>query len=108
MNPRCNGKHVEVVVRLLQCAGNEGRTGFGITGQRMRHAQLGHEGEGSLHEYLSAQGWITSLGAGVSDFDHATSVLNIRMELTPAGKDQVDAIGAALFQYIDMIRTDTQ
>lgn len=64
---------------------------------------IGHEGAGSLYQYLSSQGWVESLGAGVSAFDRGTSVLNVNMELTPAGDQQHEAVTQALFSYIDLV-----
>jgi len=65
---------------------------------------LGHEGQGSLYQYLKAQGWIESLGAGMTDMDHNSSALSITLELTESGRHQTDTISALLFQYIDMLR----
>ena len=65
---------------------------------------LGHEGEGSLHAYLKAQGWIESLGAGVSDFDRNTSVFNVSISLTPEGDESRNKVAEALFQYVEMLR----
>jgi insulysin len=64
---------------------------------------IGHEGAGSLYQYLSSQGWVESLGAGVSVFDRGTSVLNVNMSLTPAGDQQHEAVAQALFSYIDLV-----
>ncbi|MEM7079280.1 MAG: insulinase family protein, partial [Pseudomonadota bacterium] len=65
---------------------------------------LGHEGEGSLHHYLNNQGWIESLSAGVSDFDHNNSIFNVTVRLTPAGEAAEEAVSSALFGYLDMLR----
>lgn len=65
---------------------------------------IGHEGKGSLYQYLSAKGWIESLGAGVSAFDRGSSVLNVNIQLTPLGESKRDEIGQALFGYIGLVR----
>lgn len=65
---------------------------------------LGHEGPGSLYQYLKGQGWIESLGAGMTDMDHNSSALSITLELTESGRYQTETISALLFQYIDMLR----
>ena len=65
---------------------------------------LGHEGTGSLYQLLSKRGWIESLSAGVGEFDHATSVLNVSMELTQAGDGNIPGITDLLFRYIDMLK----
>lgn len=67
---------------------------------------LGHEGAGSLHAFLKAQGWIESLSAGVSPFDRGTSVLNISTGLTPLGDANRDAIVSAIFKYIEMLQSE--
>ena len=66
---------------------------------------IGHEGAGSLHAYLKAKGWIESLGSGVTAFDRRTSILNVAIELTPAGQDNVEAVTDALLRYIELIRS---
>ncbi len=65
---------------------------------------IGHEGKGSLYQSLSQQGWIESLSTGVSDFDDATSILNIGIELTPSGVDKLPAVHDYVFRYLDMLR----
>ncbi|MEM1432443.1 MAG: insulinase family protein [Pseudomonadota bacterium] len=65
---------------------------------------LGHEGPGSLHQWLKAQGWIQSLAARADEFDPQTGLISVALELTPAGADQVPQITGALFEYIDLIR----
>ncbi|MEQ8689295.1 MAG: insulinase family protein, partial [Pseudomonadales bacterium] len=66
---------------------------------------IGHEGTGSLYQYLVGKGWIESLGSGVSVFDRGTSVLNVSIELTPAGDQHKQDIAHALFSYIELIKS---
>ena len=65
---------------------------------------LGHEGEGSLHATLKDKGWIESLTASSTHFDDAHSAIDVRIDLTPAGSGQIEAITAALFAYLDLLR----
>ena len=64
---------------------------------------LGHEGAGSLHATLKEKGLIESLAAASSRLDEDNSIVSINLQLTPAGAEQVDAITASLFQYIELI-----
>ncbi|MEM8769890.1 MAG: insulinase family protein, partial [Pseudomonadota bacterium] len=66
---------------------------------------LGHEGDGSLHQHLKAEGWIESLAAGVSRLDAGNAALSVTIELTPAGREAIDEIGAALFGYIELLKS---
>jgi insulysin len=65
---------------------------------------LGHEGEGSLHSALTAQGWIESLGVGAQDFDHATSLLSVEIQLTTLGQQHVDDVLGLLFAQLAQLR----
>lgn len=65
---------------------------------------IGHEGKGSLYQGLSQQGWIESLGTGVSDFDDATSILNIGIELTPNGVRELPSVHDYVFRYLDLLK----
>jgi len=65
---------------------------------------LGHEGPGSLHGALTARGWIESLGVGAQDFDHATSLLSVEIQLTPAGQQHVDDVLGLLFAQLAQLR----
>jgi insulysin len=66
---------------------------------------LGHEGPGSLHAELKARGWIESLAASAQRFDAQNALISINIELTNAGRNHIDAITHALFQYIALIRS---
>lgn len=66
---------------------------------------LGHEGKGSLHAQLKDKGWIESLVASTGEFDDAHAFIEVAMDLTVAGAEQIDAISAALFAAIEMLRS---
>ena len=66
---------------------------------------LGHEGPGSLHSVLTAKGWIDSLGVGSQDFDQATSLLAVNIQLTTLGQQHVDDILGLLFQQLELLRS---
>ena len=67
---------------------------------------IGHEGEGSLHKALKEQGWITSLGASVADYDDNNNALGIFMRLTDEGANQLPRITAHLFEYLTLLRNE--
>ena len=67
---------------------------------------LGHEGEGSLYAALKDRGWIESLTASSSHIDDAHDAIDVTIGLTPAGSGQVETITAALFAYIDLLRSE--
>ena len=67
---------------------------------------LGHEGNGSLYAKLKDRGWIESLNASSSRFDDAHDAIDVTIGLTPAGGEQIEAITAALFAYIDLLRSE--
>lgn len=67
---------------------------------------LGHEGEGSLYAALKDRGWIESLNASSAHIDDAVSAIDVTIGLTPFGSGQIDAITAALFAYIDLLRSE--
>ena len=67
---------------------------------------LGHEGEGSLYAALKDRGWIESLNASSAHFDDAHTAIDVTIGLTPAGGGQIEAITAALFAYLDLLRSE--
>ncbi|MAH74143.1 MAG: hypothetical protein CBC09_08920 [Cellvibrionales bacterium TMED49] len=67
---------------------------------------IGHEGEGSLHQSLTKNGWIESLGAGTFDFDRNSSVMSVNIKLTREGRSHVSEISDMLFQYIDILKIE--
>ncbi|KAF9594541.1 hypothetical protein IFM89_033511 [Coptis chinensis] len=58
---------------------------------------LGHEGKGSLHFFLKAKGWITSLSAGVGDDGMNRSsvayIFSMTIHLTDAGLEKINWFG---------------
>jgi len=66
---------------------------------------LGHEGQGSLFQYLQQQGWVESLAAGTGSFDARNSLLTVDMALTNQGYEHLDDVSRALFDYIDLLRS---
>lgn len=65
---------------------------------------IGHEGQGSLTEWLKQQGWINALSAGRSyGSDHET-LLTIHIQLTELGEQHRDDITHAVFALIDTIK----
>ncbi|MFK7913205.1 MAG: insulinase family protein [Pseudomonadales bacterium] len=66
---------------------------------------LGHEGDGSLHQALKARGWIESLSTASTAYDNRTTIVAIDVELTDAGREQIPAITKALFDQIELLRS---
>lgn len=66
---------------------------------------LGHEGKGSLFQYLQRQGWVESLAAGTGSFDARNSLLTVEMALTTQGYEHLDRVSRALFDYIELLRS---
>ncbi|MBV31943.1 MAG: hypothetical protein CMK36_00680 [Porticoccaceae bacterium] len=67
---------------------------------------IGHEGEGSLHQSLTKNGWIESLGAGTQDFDRSNSVLSVNISLTNEGRTHITEISDMLFGFIKMLNSE--
>ena len=67
---------------------------------------VGHEGRGSLLSALKAAGWAERLsaGPGVSHPDFAT--FGISIQATEAGIANADAVVAAVFSYLDLVRAN--
>jgi len=65
---------------------------------------LGHEGEGSLYNYLRELGLVESLGASAQRFDDDNSFISIDIELTDEGANQIPVITEALFDYVELIK----
>ncbi|MBX3705247.1 MAG: insulinase family protein [Pseudomonadales bacterium] len=66
---------------------------------------LGHEGAGSLHQALVERGWIETLAAGTWNVDESTSLVNVDIELTALGRENIDGVTHLLFRYIDALAT---
>ncbi|XP_062171748.1 nardilysin-like [Alnus glutinosa] len=69
---------------------------------------LGHEGRGSLHSFLKARGWATSLSAGVGDEGmHRSSVAYVfamSIHLTDSGLEKIFEIIGFVYQYLMLLR----
>jgi insulysin len=65
---------------------------------------LGHEGVGSLQAYLRARGWALSVGASSQEETQEWIVFGVSVELTELGLANVDAVIAALFSYLGVLR----
>ncbi|KAA0033496.1 nardilysin-like [Cucumis melo var. makuwa] len=69
---------------------------------------LGHEGKGSLHFFLKAKGWATSLSAGVGDDGMCRSsmayVFGMSIYLTDSGKEKIFEIIGYVYQYLKLLR----
>ncbi|XP_022732672.1 nardilysin-like isoform X2 [Durio zibethinus] len=69
---------------------------------------LGHEGKGSLHYFLKAKGWATSLSAGVSDDGMQRSsiayIFSMSIHLTDSGLEKIFDIIGYVYQYLKLLR----
>lgn len=69
---------------------------------------LGHEGRGSLHSFLKAKGWATSLSAGVGDDGINRSslayVFGMSIHLTDSGLEKIYDIIGYIYQYLQLLR----
>ncbi|KAK8509942.1 hypothetical protein V6N13_118488 [Hibiscus sabdariffa] len=69
---------------------------------------LGHEGRGSLHYFLKAKGWITSLSAGVSNDGMQRSsvayIFSMSIHLTDCGLEKIFDIIGYVYQYLKLLR----
>lgn len=67
---------------------------------------LGHEGEGSLLAALKARGWASALSAGPATMDAQRGLMEIGIDLTPAGVENLPVIGEMLFDTIRLFREE--
>ncbi|GLT80672.1 hypothetical protein SLA2020_520990 [Shorea laevis] len=69
---------------------------------------LGHEGRGSLHSFLKARGWATSLSAGVGDEGMLRSsvayMFVMSIHLTDSGLEKIYDIVGYVYQYLKLLR----
>ncbi|XVE58917.1 hypothetical protein DITRI_Ditri05aG0001400 [Diplodiscus trichospermus] len=69
---------------------------------------LGHEGKGSLHYFLKAKGWATSLSAGVSDDGMQRSsvayIFSMSIHLSDSGLEKIFDIIGYVYQYLKLLR----
>ncbi|KAK3218933.1 hypothetical protein Dsin_012903 [Dipteronia sinensis] len=68
---------------------------------------LGHEGRGSLHSFLKARGWATSVSAGVGDEGmHRSSIgyiFGMSIHLTDSGLEKIFDIIGYVYQYLKLL-----
>lgn len=67
---------------------------------------LGHEGEGSLLQYLKKQGWAVSLSAGLGLEYHGGATFNVGIRLTESGYAARDEVVRAFFQTVNRMVDD--
>jgi secreted Zn-dependent insulinase-like peptidase len=65
---------------------------------------LGHEGEGSLYQYLQTKGWAESLSAGIGIEYNGGGLFGIKVALTEAGLQHVDDVADAVFYALILLR----
>ncbi|WP_420590231.1 insulinase family protein [Bacterioplanoides sp.] len=65
---------------------------------------LGHEGEGSLLEFLKEKGWAESLSAGRSFATDNETTMVVQVSLTKKGLLHTEQITQALMYYIDLLK----
>ncbi|MGI9279891.1 MAG: insulinase family protein [Endozoicomonas sp.] len=65
---------------------------------------IGNEGPGSLHSVLKEKGLIENLYAYGWDYSGAFSELEVALELTEAGYNQLDFVTEATFSYLNLLR----
>lgn len=67
---------------------------------------IGHEGEGSLLQYLKQRGWAESLSAGAGLEYDGGAALNLSVKLTEAGYAARNEVVIAVFQLIDRMKKE--
>ncbi|KAK2997923.1 hypothetical protein RJ639_026079 [Escallonia herrerae] len=69
---------------------------------------IGHEGRGSLHFFLKAKGWATSISAGVGDEGMQRSslayIFGMSIHLTDSGLEKIFEIVSFVYQYLKLLR----
>ncbi|XP_057484528.1 nardilysin-like [Actinidia eriantha] len=69
---------------------------------------IGHEGKGSLHFFLKAKGWATSISAGVGDEGMHRSLIayifGMSIHLTDSGLQKIFDIIGYVYQYLKLLR----
>ncbi len=66
---------------------------------------LGHEGPGSLLSALKARGWAQGLSAGPGMRHRDFATFRVTIQATEAGLVHRDDVMAAVFAYLDLVRT---
>jgi len=69
---------------------------------------LGHEGEGSLLALFKQRGWAEGLSAGQGVSTPWESTLSVNVQLTMIGLYRIDEITAAVFAYIELVKSGLQ
>ncbi|KAK3039890.1 hypothetical protein RJ639_028283, partial [Escallonia herrerae] len=73
---------------------------------------IGHEGKGSLHFFLKAKGWATSISAGVGDEGMQRSslayIFGMSIHLTDSGLEKIFEIVSFVYQYLKLLRQVSQ
>ncbi|KAK9476376.1 Metalloenzyme, LuxS/M16 peptidase-like protein [Lipomyces japonicus] len=70
---------------------------------------IGHEGPGSILEYLKSQSWANGLSAGSSHISDGAEIFNISVDLTTEGLKQYEKVIVTVFQYLQLLQqTDPQ
>ncbi|RDW37180.1 Metalloenzyme, LuxS/M16 peptidase-like protein [Yarrowia lipolytica] len=71
------------------------------------YAQLvGHESPGSLYWYLKQKGWADSVSAHINYLSSEGGLFSVTVNLTTEGAQHTEEIGAALFEYLAMLRAE--
>jgi len=65
---------------------------------------LGHEGEGSLYQFLREQGWAEALSAGMQLDYLGGAMFGVNVSLTPEGVKHVDDIIGYVFHTLALLR----
>lgn len=65
---------------------------------------LGHEAPGSLHALLSEEGYLTALSSGLALDSSDFSLFSLTLALTPKGMKAKDQVLDLLFQWIALLR----
>lgn len=65
---------------------------------------FGHEGRGSLLSFLKRKNLVLGLSAGFDENFHGFSFFQISFELTPVGRESVNEIIEACYQYIALLK----
>ncbi|KAF8643775.1 hypothetical protein AX16_008794 [Volvariella volvacea WC 439] len=65
---------------------------------------IGHEGAGSLYQYLKGKGWITELIAGTQNLAREFAMFRIQLHLTETGFANYQEILLIVFKYLSLLR----
>lgn len=67
---------------------------------------IGHEGDGSIHAWLTEQGWINGLSAGAGHYGRRNATFTVSINLTESGLEHWEDVAAAVFAYIALLEQD--